>query len=332
MRLREIHETAVRMGIEADPRGKRGVDEFLERTRQRYEKLPDYLKAVFDKEELTNPFADTRVYVGDPEGEVRAIIAGIDMNTGEVVLTDRLREKGLPIDAIYTHHPEGIGLSNLDKVMSVQADIWAQQGVPIQAGEKLIDERRDEVRHRLMPLNADQAIDAARLLGLAFFSAHTPTDNLVFTFLTKHFEKLKPRTLEEVRRALFDVPEYRIAASRASGPSLPEGSAERRCGKLLVDMTGGTEGPVKAIEQLAAKGIGTIVGMHMSKELREEADKHSIHVVIAGHMASDSVGINLLMDELERNGVQIYPTSGLIRVRRDIKGKVLAELPEPPMG
>ena len=94
-------------------------------------------------------------------------------------------------------------------------------------------------------------------------------------------------------------------------------------------MTGGTEGPLKAIEKLADGGVGTMICMHMSQELRDEADKHHIHVVIAGHMASDSVGINLLMDELERNGVRVVPTSGLIRVRRDENRKVLEELPDP---
>jgi len=328
VKLREIYETAVQMGIDADPRGRQGVQQSLELTRKRYEQLPEYLKEVFDAEELTNPFSDTRVYVGDGEAEVRALIGGIDMNTGEVLLADRLREKGWPIDAIYAHHPEGIGLSNLDKVMSLQADIWAEWGVPIQAGEKLIDERREEVRHRLMPLNANQAIDAAGLLGIPFFSAHTPTDNLVYSFLTGYFAERQPVTLGDVQRQLLQIPEYRIAARRAAGPSLGANVSEKRAGKVLVDMTGGTEGPAGAIEKLADRGVGTMVCMHMSKELREEADKHSIHVVIAGHMASDSLGINLLLDELEREGVAIVPTSGLIRVRRDESHQVLEEQPE----
>jgi hypothetical protein len=327
MKLREMYETAVRLGIQADPRGKQGVDRFLERTRERHEKLPDYLKEVFDKEELTNPFADTRIYVGDPEAEIITILGGIDMNVGEVLLADRLREKGTQIDAIYTHHPEGWGLSKLDLVMSVQADIWAGVGVPIQAGERLIDERRKDVRHRLMPINHTQAIDAARLLGVPFWSAHTPTDNLVFDYLTTYFAGREPQTLEDVRKMLFDLPEYRIATRRGAGPSLVDGSGESRAGKVLVDMTGGTEGPVKAIAQLADKGIGTIVCMHMSEDLRKASDEHNIHVVIAGHMASDSLGINLLMDELERGGVTLVPTSGLIRVRRNQKREVVEEVP-----
>jgi hypothetical protein len=46
-------------------------------------------------------------------------------------------------------------------------------------------------------------------------------------------------------------------------------------------------------------------------------------VVIAGHISSDSVGINLFMDELERKGVSVIPTSGLIRVRRDEDWKLI---------
>ncbi len=327
MKLREIYETAVRMGIEADPRGKEGVEEYLQRARKRHEQLPDHLKELADEQDLTNPFSDTRIYVGDPETEVTTLLGGIDMNTGEILLADRLREKGVAIDAVYTHHPEGWGLTKLDDVMEVQADIWAQLGVPIQAGERFISERMDEIKHRMMPLNYDQAIDAARLLDIPFFSAHTPTDNLVVDFLAKFFAEREPRLIEDVQKALLEIPEYRIAARKGAGPSIGKSSPTARAGKIWVDMTGGTEGPKKVMEKLADSGVGTIVGMHMGPELREEADKHNMHVVIAGHMSSDSLGINLFLDELERHGVTTVATSGLIRVHRDADGKVVREEP-----
>ncbi len=327
MKLREIHETAVRMGIKADPRGKKGVDEYLERTRRRHEKAPDHLKEFADAQDLTNPFADTRIYVGDPETEVKTLLGGIDMNSGEILLADRLREKGVPVDAVYTHHPEGYGLTKLNDVMEVQADIWAQFGVPIQAGEKFISERMDEIKRRMMPVNYDQAIDVARLLDIPFFSAHTPTDNLVVDFLVRYFDEREPKLIEDVQKALLAIPEYRIAAHKGAGPYVGKSSPSARAGKIWVDMTGGTEGPKKVMEKLADAGVGTIVGMHMGPELRDEADKHNMHVVIAGHMSSDSLGINLFLDALERKGVETIPTSGLIRVHRDAKGKVVKEEP-----
>jgi len=327
VKLREIYETAVRMGIEADPRGKEGVEEFLARQQRRYEALPDHLKALADPQDLINPFADTRIYVGDPDAEVTTILGGIDMNPAEIVLADRLREKGTPVDAVYTHHPEGWGLTKLDSVMEVQADIWATVGVPIQAGEKFITERMDEVRRRVMPVNYDQAIDVARLLDMPFFSAHTPTDNLVVDYLNKYFAGRDLSLIEDVQKALLEIPEYRIAAQKGAGPYIGKSKPGARAGKLLVDMTGGTEGPKQMIEKLADAGVGTIIQMHMGQEMRDEAEKHNMHVIIAGHMSSDSLGINLFLDELERRGVRTIATSGLIRVCRDEDGMVMREEP-----
>ena len=112
VKLREIYETAVRMGIEADPRGREGVDEFLDRTRKRRESLPDHLKEPCDPEDLTNPFTDTRIYVGDPDLEVTTLLGGIDMNSARCCSPIACARRARRIDAIYTHHPEGWGLSS----------------------------------------------------------------------------------------------------------------------------------------------------------------------------------------------------------------------------
>jgi len=39
-------------------------------------------------------------------------------------------------------------------------------------------------------------------------------------------------------------------------------------------------------------------------------------VVIAGHISSDSLGVNQFLDELEKRSIEIIPCSGLIRVSR----------------
>jgi len=54
----------------------------------------------------------------------------------------------------------------------------------------------------------------------------------------------------------------------------------------------------------------------MKDENREEAIKHHLNVVIAGHISSDSLGMNLFLDELEKKKINIIPLGGLIRVKR----------------
>ncbi|MCG2796364.1 MAG: hypothetical protein L6427_10975, partial [Actinomycetia bacterium] len=75
------------------------------------------------------------------------------------------------------------------------------------------------------------------------------------------------------------------------------------------------------IEKLAQAGVGTIVGMHMGDKPRKEAEKQHVNVVIAGHIASDSIGVNLFLDELEKKGVKSTTFSGLDRVSRVKKKK-----------
>ena len=62
-------------------------------------------------------------------------------------------------------------------------------------------------------------------------------------------------------------------------------------------VTGGTGGPKADIEEFVKARVGTLVEMHMADEKVEEARKHHLNVVIAGHIASDSIGMNIILDE-----------------------------------
>ncbi len=317
MKLEEIYELAISVGIKADPRGKRAVSALLKKERQALDKLSGQEKEDYDSDRLVNPFADTRVLAGDPKTEVKSILAGVDMETQELLLADRLKERGRQIDLVLAHHPEGKSLAALADVMGVQADIWHAEGVPINIGEAVLEGRQAEVMRSVLPLNHQRSVDAARLLDLPFMCVHTPCDNLVNSFLQKNFDrKGDGLTLEETVNELKGFPEYRCAARENAGPTIVVGRDKRRAGKIMVDMTGGTGGPSEAIAKLADAGVGTLVGMHISEKNREEAEKSNLNVVIAGHDASDSIGMNLFVDELEKKGIEIIPCSGFIRVSR----------------
>ncbi|MBC9783763.1 NGG1p interacting factor NIF3 [Heliobacterium chlorum] len=319
MKAREIYELMVSMGIDADPRGRNEVESLLSKKSKDFEEMKEEQKAEFDQEALKNPYSDTRFLVGDLDRDVKRILVGVDIEVGEVLLADRLGQKGQPIDLIIAHHPEGKALSALHDVMHMQEDLLAQLGVPINVAEGLLSSRISEVKRGLAPLNHNRAVDAARILGLSMMCVHTPADNQVQTFLTKKIEEKKPTKVGEILKLLKEIPEYKAAADMGSGPTLFTGRPEGRCGKVMVDMTGGTSGSEDAYGKLSQAGVGTIVGMHMGEKHRKEAEKNHINVVIAGHMASDSLGMNLLLDALEARGVEIITCAGLIRVSRNSK-------------
>lgn len=316
MRLREIYELAINLGMEADPRGKAAVERILQKTREEYEKLGPEEKEEFDQEKLTNPYADTRISYGEADLEVKRLITGVDVDVADLLLADHLRQNGNPIDLVVSHHPSGLGSVRFSEVMYLQADMMQAVGVPINVAEGILQGRVDEVHRRGMPSNHYRVIDAARLIDMPLMSVHTPADNNVQRLVQTHIDSRQPETLQDLVKALKEIPEYKEAARKGTGPVILVGKEDSRCGKISVVMTGGTGGPKADIEELVKAGVGTVVEMHMSEEKIEEAKKHHLNVVIAGHIASDSIGMNVILDEIEKKGVEIVTFSGLIRHRR----------------
>jgi len=316
LKISEIYNFLVAQGMENDPRGSEAVARDLAKAQKQYNALKAEEQKEFDSEKLTNPYSDTRVLYGDPDTEVKRILAGINMEVGEVLLADRLADKGTKIDLIMSHHPEGKALSALHEVMNIHGDILNKYGVPINVAEGIMISRIKEVKRNLLPANHNRAVDAAKLLGLPIMSAHTVADNQVTSYLQKLMEQNNPDTLEDVIELLKSVPEYAQAVEYNAGPVLVAGTKERRTGKLLVDMTGGTSGSEDAYAKLSQAGVGTLLVMHISEKHLKEAEKNHINIIVAGHIASDSLGMNLLLDDLEKQGVEVVTCSGLIRYKR----------------
>lgn len=316
MKIKEIYQLAIELGMENDPRSQESLQKLLDKEKKAYEEMKEKDKKDYDQDRLFNPYTDTRVLYGDPDREVARVLTGIDMETGEVLLADRLTAKGRKIDLIIAHHPEGRAMPSLYKVMKMQEDILAKFGVPINVAEGIMASRISEVKRGLMPLNHNRAVDAAELLDLPLMCVHTPSDNLVTNYLQKLFDEKQPETLDDIIKLLKDIPEYAQAAKYSAGPDIVLGSKEKRTGKIMVDMTGGTGGSEDAYAKLAVAGVGALVVMHIGEKHRKEAEKNHINVVNAGHMASDSLGMNLFLDELARRGVDVVPCAGLLRHRR----------------
>ncbi|MDK2463489.1 MAG: hypothetical protein QI223_01765 [Candidatus Korarchaeota archaeon] len=62
-------------------------------------------------------------------------------------------------------------------------------------------------------------------------------------------------------------------------------------------------------------GVDTVIYIHLElgdlSALRESGVRGNL--IVTGHIASDSVGINLLIDELESRGIEVITYGGIIR-------------------
>jgi hypothetical protein len=319
MKLKDLYSAVIETGVKNDLRGKEVIQKLLAEEKSKFEKLDEKEKEYFDRDRLFNPFSDTRILHGDGELEVGKVIIGIDMEVGEVLLAYLLnKELERKIDLIIAHHPEGFALVRLFDVMKLQSDLLAACGITLSVAEKLMEKRIGEVERRLMPVNHNRTVDVARLLNLPMICIHTAADNCVTQFLDQVFQKEKPARLRDILQLLKAIPEYQRSAALQLPPRIVSGSEESGCGKIVVDMTGGTEGAKDIYEKYAAGGVSTLVGMHISEDHLENAKKANLNVVIAGHISSDNLGLNLLLDSVEKKGRLDYVcVSGFERIRRE---------------
>ncbi|MGV3526033.1 MAG: NGG1p interacting factor NIF3 [Candidatus Sericytochromatia bacterium] len=316
MRIWQIYRQAVEMGMDSDPRGREAVLQRLAERQQTYDQEQHRNRDMEDKEHLFNPYPDTRLLWGNPEQEVKHVFVGIDIGPAELLLVDRLNQKGAGIDLVIAHHPEGLALTTLHQAMDLQTDIFSLCGVPVNVAEQILQGEADKTAFSIAVGNYNRSVDAARLLELPFMSVHTPTDNMVQRFWEERFAANPPQSVGAILEMLDAEPEYVEATKLNVGPCLLAGRETNRPGKIMVDMTGGTDAGSLLYKKLAHAGLGTLVVMHLSDGTLDVLREEHVNVVMAGHMSSDSLGMNLFLDSLEREGIQVTVGSGMTRYSR----------------
>ncbi|MCX5669100.1 MAG: NGG1p interacting factor NIF3 [Candidatus Omnitrophica bacterium] len=272
-----------------------------------------------DKQRIKS-FPDSAILFGKPNLEIKKIMVGIDIEVAELLLADRIRQRE-GLDLVIAHHPEGKAYAGLPEVMRLQIDLLTQAGVAQKTATKLLQERMAQVERRVLPQNHTRPVDAARLLNMPFMNMHTPADNHVYRYLEAIFNQKANRAglLQDVVKILNTIPEYQIAQKFNTGPRIILGNPRRPTGKILFEMTGGTEGSVDVFDKLYKAGVRTLISMHLSEEHFKKVKNANLNVVIAGHISSDTLGLNLLLDKIEKSAKQnfeVIACSGFTRIKR----------------
>jgi len=319
MKLNQFFKLAIEIGIDTDVREKKEIEKKLKKYKNKQKKLDANKKKFFDEERTWNPYSDSRIINGKGDEDIKRVAVGIDIETPELLLIKKLNEEGEKIDAVFMHHPEGRALADLDKVMDMQVDILKEVGVPENISEAQLKPRVERIWRAIHADNLFRTERAAEILGIPAFNLHTPTDNLVWAFMKKNICSKKFDSLGEILDALIKIPEYEYYAKKGNPPIIVNGSKSSRPGKVVAtEFTGGTNGPEEHLEAQARAGVGTILSMHVTEKTLEKAKEHHVNMIQCSHMASDVIGINLMLDKLAKKEkkLSVFELSGFIRVKR----------------
>jgi len=250
--------------------------------------------------------ADSDIIV---KGEgIKKVLMGVDMDTAEIMLA-----KQLGYDCVVSHHPKNTNMDMID-LLDTHIRKLEELGVPRNKSQKLMEERKTELNYNWHVANTRRSESAAKLLNMPYISLHTPADiiseAIVQKFLDRKFKAKPDTTVQEVVDALGKIVEYKKSERK---PVIRVGSKESYAGKIYVLMSGLTGPGPKIFKEYFEAGVGTLVLMHIPEKDAKEIKEQSIgNVIVAGHMSSDSLGLNKLKQEWGKKGVETTMMSGIV--------------------
>ncbi len=244
-----------------------------------------------------------------PGENVKRVLMGIDMDTPELLLA-----KQLGYDCVVSHHPRNTSPEFVD-VLDRHLELMTACGVPHARALEIVNAKKASRHYAWHTANLRRSESAARLLGMAYLCIHSPADLIsesrLQTFLNGKCREKPDITLGEVVDAMDEIPEYQKSVRK---PLIRVGTRETQAGKILVSMTGLTNLGAEGLKAYFDAGVGTVIHMHMQeKDVKTAAEWKSGNVIVAGHMSSDSIGMNEITRAWEAAGLEVTALSGIVR-------------------
>lgn len=242
---------------------------------------------------------DSAIYV---EGsEVKKILFGIDASVPELLLA-----KQLSYDLVIAHHPAGgPAVVDFHHVFKRHVQQMVAAGVPEEEAEKAVSKKLADLETDAHTRNYNHAIDVARLLKMPYMNIHTPLDEVGRKAMSEQIDKRlkKNSTVQDVVASLNELPEFKNALTKIK---IRVGKAENPAGKVVVSHGAGTNGGYEIARTYFMHGIGTVIYIHVGLGDLERLRTGGLgNLVVSGHIASDSVGINPFIHQLEKHGLSV---------------------------
>jgi putative NIF3 family GTP cyclohydrolase 1 type 2 len=240
--------------------------------------------------------ADSTVHVKGRN--IRKVLIAIDVGTAELMLA-----RHLGCDAVIAHHPIGIASVNFYKVFDRHVEYMVEHGVPKGIAKKAVGKLKERVETRNHADIYSDVVGAAKALGMPLVNIHQPCDEYMRQVIFHAIKSGRTEYVSDIVKSVGKIPEFRHAATKVR---IRFGSEKGKAGHWALVVAAGTNGGYHIAKAYFAHGVDTIIYLHVDygdlTKMREE--KLSGNLVVMGHLAGDSIGLNGLAERLEDAGVE----------------------------
>ncbi|HEV8190019.1 MAG TPA: hypothetical protein VGP82_00815, partial [Ktedonobacterales bacterium] len=240
---------------------------------------------------------------------INHLLIGIDVGAGELFMA-----RQLGYHAVIAHHPAGYagpfwGVYHLHVGQMIAA------GVPEEIAEQAVAARIEEFKAASQRENYDHVASVARLLEVPFLNIHSPLDEVGRRIMQQTADTLlaanPTATVAELRDALLQLSAFAAARTQMQ---VPLGAWDAPAGRVVVSHGAYTNGGYPVARAYLTSGVDTICSIHFPLEdaQRLAAEGVAGNILVMGHIAGDSVGLNPYVARLRSEGLEVTTYSGII--------------------
>ncbi len=241
--------------------------------------------------------ADSAIHLdGD---NINRVLLTIDIEPAIIMLA---KEEGY--DAIITHHPIGKSLLNFHKVFDRHIEYMLNHGIDHALAREAVTKLKEGVMLRSHTSIYNNSVVVAEMLKIPLLNIHLPADELMRLRIIDILKRNNISKVIDIIDSINTIPEFKHADTE---PLVVYGDKDAIVKKYAIVIAAGTNGGAEIARLYFNAGIDTVVYLHISNDelakLRSSGVKGNL--VILGHLAGDSLGMNILADELERLGLKV---------------------------
>ncbi|MFI5276625.1 MAG: hypothetical protein ACHQ1E_05115, partial [Ktedonobacterales bacterium] len=237
-----------------------------------------------------------------PGTRISHLLLGIDVGTAELFMA-----RQLGYHAVVAHHPAGFA-GPFWEVYRLHVGQMVAAGVPRAEAAAAVAERIAGFEAAAQRENYDHVASVARLLETPFLNIHSLLDEVGRRIMQATADEAlasnRAATVADLRAALLRLPAFAAARTQMQ---VALGGWDAPAGRVVVSHGAYTNGGYPVARAYLTHGVDTICCIHFPLEdaRRLAAEGVRGNILVMGHIAGDSVGINPYVARLRADGLEV---------------------------
>jgi putative NIF3 family GTP cyclohydrolase 1 type 2 len=241
--------------------------------------------------------ADSAVHVKG--NNIKKVFVSIDVSPFDIYLA-----KNLGCECVLTHHPIGKSAVSFHKVFDRHVEYMIEKGIKKNLAISLVKDLKYKAYLKSHSLIYNDVISTAKILKMPLLNIHQPLDEYMRKVILFKLYKSKLKTLSDLVKAIEEITEFKKALTRVI---ICNGKSNNEIGKWVLVIAAGSNGGYDIARTYYENNISTVIYLHIdyNELLKVKKDKRCQNLVILGHLAGDSIGMNKICKELEKREIVV---------------------------